>query len=273
MKYKYTPRELKGNVNVSQESQLKRLSRLIAGILVIVVLVYIGLGAAIDIIVSEFPHELERALEGLLPKRFEREKERSKAEEALGRLLEDLALGLPENRRKAEYDLYIVENTAVNAFVLPPARIVIFSGLIEDVESENELVFVLAHELGHIANSDHLRALGRSLILTVASMMLLGEDNSFTQFLVSSLQNIEMKFSQGQEKAADLLALGLLYKKYGHVAGAVDFFEKIAQENKGSRIAYYFATHPYPLDRVENLKKEIRKRGYEVREKKSIALY
>lgn len=37
----------------------------------------------------------------------------------------------------------------------------------------------------------------------------------------------EMKFSKNQEQSADLYALDLLNKRYGQVAGASDFMEKI----------------------------------------------
>ena len=40
-------------------------------------------------------------------------------------------------------------------------------GLLENVESENELAFVLGHELGHFRNRDHLRGLGRGIAFSL----------------------------------------------------------------------------------------------------------
>ncbi len=53
------------------------------------------------------------------------------------------------------------------------------NGLLAAVESENELAFVLAHELGHFHHRDPLQALGRSLVLiTLSSLLGLGQEPS-----------------------------------------------------------------------------------------------
>ena len=76
-----------------------------------------------------------------------------------------------------------------------------------------------------------------------------------------------MKFSQKQEKDADFFALDLLQKKYGQVAGATDFFEKLGKKDKRGRILYYFATHPHPRDRVTALSERIKNKRYTIKEK------
>ena len=37
------------------------------------------------------------------------------------------------------------------------------TGLLEQTASENELAFVVGHEIGHFRNRDHLRGLGRGV--------------------------------------------------------------------------------------------------------------
>jgi predicted Zn-dependent protease len=71
-----------------------------------------------------------------------------------------------------------------------------------------------------------------------------------------------MQFSQHQETEADLFALDLLNKRYGHIAGATDFFEKLAKEDTHGRLAYFFATHPYPQNRIATLQEQIQQKGY-----------
>jgi Zn-dependent protease with chaperone function len=121
--------------------------------------------------------------------------------------------------------------------------------------------------LGHFANGDHLRGLGRMLVLLTISTAISGSDNFVNEFLMNSLLNVEMKFSQKQEKMADLFALDLLNKKYGQVAGATDFFEILGDRDPKSRFLYYFATHPHPHDRVKALEKMIKSKGYLLKEK------
>ncbi len=99
------------------------------------------------------------------------------------------------------------------------------------------------------------------MILTL-STLILGNNSDITQTLVSSLGNVEMKFSQRQESAADLFAVDLVNNKYGHVEGVFDFFVNNNEENNSKRKSYFFASHPHPEKRIEIMKKYIRKRGF-----------
>jgi predicted Zn-dependent protease len=77
---------------------------------------------------------------------------------------------------------------------------------------------------------------------------------------------MEMKFSQKQEKDADLFALNLLYQKYNHVSGAIEFLEKIEGKRKVPKFFYFFATHPHPKNRIKVLKEKIAKENYPANE-------
>jgi predicted Zn-dependent protease len=103
-----------------------------------------------------------------------------------------------------------------------------------------------------------------------ASAALLGADSSATNIIMNSLLKVEMKFSQKQETAADLWALDLLNRKYGHVSGATDFFANRAQKENKGRIRYYFATHPYPDNRVKRLEDRIEEKGYIIKDKTAL---
>ncbi len=257
---KYTPKELHENVNVSPTSPLKEFFLLLGGVLGLLIVIYLVLGFAVDLVIPRLPPGIERHLADLYAQAFAHE-EQTPAGRYLQELLEDLVKELPENATGSYY-VHLIPSSQANAVALPGGHIIVLSALIEELNSENELAFILAHELGHFANRDHLRGLGRGLVMTTISAFLFGVDNNITSFLMNSLLNVEMKFSQRQETKADLFALDLLNKRYGHIAGAVDFFRKTAEKDTRSRLAYYFATHPYPADRVATLQEKIREKEY-----------
>ena len=261
---KYTPKELKGNVNISHTSPIKEFLVLLGGLLAIVLAIYILLGFAVNLIAPRLSPEIEQGI-GIIFSNVYEQKEKSPADARLQELFDGL---VNETSWKGmQFTVSLVPDPRVNAMALPGGRVVVFQGLIKEVESENELAFVLAHELGHFANRDHLRGLGRMLVFVAISATILGPDSSVTAFLMNSLQNVEMKFSQNQEQSADLYALDLLYKRYGQVAGARDFMERIGGKEKRGRFLYYFSTHPHPKERVNALEERIRSRGYRVEEK------
>jgi predicted Zn-dependent protease len=258
---KYTPRELRGNANVPRVSPVKEFFVLMGGLLGVLIAVYVVAGFSVDMVVARIPPELETALGNLYSETYGGD-ERTPAEAGLQGILD----GLLEEKPGPEggYRVHVLSHDRANALALPGGNIVVTSALLEEAGSENELAFVLAHELGHFANRDHLRGLGRGLVLLVVSAAFFGSDGSATDFLMNSLLTVEMRFSRRQESEADMWALDLLNGRYGHVAGALDFFSRVSEEEKRGRLKYFFSTHPYPEDRVEALRERIKMRAYRV---------
>lgn len=139
-----------------------------------------------------------------------------------------------------------------NAFALPGGRIILTVGLLDYVKSENGLMFVLGHEVGHIQHRDHIKQWGRHLSLAVLRGLLGFESN------LSSLQALEVLVQRGfdrtQEAKADQNGLRLLEKIYGHAAGAEEFFSALSKREKFSeKIPQIFLTHPHSSERIAEL--------------------
>ena len=264
---KYTVKHLAGNVNVSPTSPLKELAILLGTLLGIIFGIYLVLGFAVEIIVARLPNKAERSL-GILFNQFYQSIPQNSNEQQVQQILDKLTENLPEDERY--FKIHVIESEQANAVALPGGHILVFSALLKKMKSENELAFVLAHELGHYANKDHLRGLGRMLVLVVMTTVFFGDDSTLAQFLANSLFNVEMKFSQRQEMKADKWALKTLNARYNHVAGATDFMTMLADEEERGRLAYFFATHPFPQDRVKNIKKLIKEQNYQIKEKKPL---
>ncbi len=251
---KYSPKELKTNVNVTQTSSLKEFFLLIGGVLAFLVIGYGALGFLVDLIAPRLPYKIEQALSGPFEHHFfdvKKSKESEELERVLGGLL-DVMPG-----EVGPYRARLVDDNRVNAMALPGGNIIVFSGLMDEIESEEELAFVLGHELGHFANRDHLKGLGRGLVFYSLFVLLLGSDSLLTELIGGSLAGVQMKFSQHQEMMADMYALDLLNRRYDQVTGATGFMEKLVSKEKKGRLAYYFSTHPHPKTRMANIKSKI----------------
>lgn len=138
-----------------------------------------------------------------------------------------------------------------NAFAYPNGTIVIFEGLLKTIKSENALAFVLAHEVGHYAHRDHFKTM-----LELGLYSILG--SVFDNMMTIPSAAVQAHFSQNIETAADLYALGVLYKKYGHVGGATEFFSSI-QHNETEALAL-FQSHPLSKKRIEALRAFIKEK-------------
>jgi len=256
---RYTPKTLKTNVNVSPSSPVKELLLLLTGALAILILLYLALGFCVDLIAPKISPRLEERLGGLFSQFYADELHTTETER-LQRLLDEEVKELPEKR--LNYSVHLVENNQINAIALPGGHIVVFTGLLKEINTDDALAFVLGHELGHFIHHDHLRGLGRGLTLWALSAFLLGADNSVTTFLGHSLLGIQMKYTRQQETQADMFALEITHRTFHNVSGAVEFMQQLAEKEKRGPLAYYFATHPYPKDRIADIEEEIREKGY-----------
>lgn len=258
---KFVPRAIEGNVNVSSVSPVKDFFELLFKILGLLLFIYIVLGFVVDYIAPRLSIEAELKLGKIFSASFNEAKP-SAAENKIQIILDSL-IRCSRDLPKFDYKIHIKESRQVNAFAFPAGIIVVNSALLGKVKSENELGMVLAHELGHYVHRDHLRGLGRSFVFLLLSSVVFGADSPVSKFIMNSLNNAEMRFSQAQEKAADTYALDLLYRTYGHIAGATDFFEKMAPRQAFGRFFYLFSSHPYTKDRILAIKERILKNGYE----------
>jgi predicted Zn-dependent protease len=246
--------EPNGNVNVTPGHPLKDVLRMLAIILGVLVLIYILLGFAVDLVAPHISPEMEKSLGRLFQSQFIAQKMPQKSKQ-LQTLLNNFLPALTPDDRRLEYQVNVIRDDTVNAVALPGGMVVVFSGLLDKMDSNEEVAFVLAHELGHFHHRHHLRSLGRSLLTMIFSIAVLGENSSATQFIAASFYQMQMKYSRNQEKAADLFALNLLKKCYGSVDGALKFMEKQVLREKSSLAFYYFSSHPHPQQRLEYIRK------------------
>lgn len=257
---KFTPRHIEENVNVSKTHPLAELAWLAGGVLLLLLVFYLVLGVTTDLAVAKIPVKAERWLGEHFAGRMHA-RENDPLRQRLQALLEHLPADSP--LRDYTFSVQLVTSEDVNALALPGGHIVVFSGLVEQAASENEVAMVLAHELGHFAHRDHLTRLGRGLGLTVAALLVFGEDSAASDLASKLFLVSESRYSREQESAADRFGLDLLVASYGHAGGATDFFARVGQK-AGSRAPYLLASHPHPDDRVNELQSLIAANGYRV---------
>jgi len=236
-------------------------------VLAIALTIWGGLALA-DFAITQIPVSVEQKLGAVIVPVYEQQAEDSVEQDTLNELLDRLETHVEDGDR--DYRVLYVNEPTVNAIAIPGDVVVIFQGLLENVESENELMMILGHELGHFVHRDHLRRLGRTLVVRLALATLFGNLdwlNDATTFLVAISNS---QYSQSQETQADRFGLTLLYQTYGHVAGATDFFSRLSQES--SRDWDFLATHPAPQKRVNTLEQAMQEESYPLKQKQPLPL-
>jgi len=265
---KYRAREPEFNVNVTPTSPLREFFVLTGGLLAIVVGIYLLLGLTVDLIVPHISPELEKKMAALFAGAIDAKGEDAKRANYVQSLTDDLKDCAP--KLPYRFKIHVREAAAVNALAMPGGHIMVFTGLLDKVTSENELAFVLAHEMGHYVHRDHLRGMGRAVVFMTISAFLFGSDSSVSKMLAHGINMTALSFSRKQESQADAFALETLNCAYGHVTGATDFFEKIPKEQDPGKFGHYFASHPENRRRISHLKDLSRSKGFKQEKRKPL---
>jgi Zn-dependent protease with chaperone function len=246
-KMKYTPKLPDDSVNVSSEHPLNTALKLTFSLALFAGIAYILMGFIINYAVDSITPEQEKKLEKLLSSDLNISDSDHPYLVKVTKKLTQCA-HLP-------YDIHIkiMQEDALNAFAAPGGIIYITKGMAQKVASENELAFIIGHELGHFKHKDHLRMLGYKLIFSMVGMFL-GSDYGAA---ASTTLNIgSAKYSQSAELEADAYGLEVMHCAYGNVTDATKMFEKM---DDGEEWKYFTATHPGFEKRILQMKDKIRK--------------
>lgn len=163
-------------------------------------------------------------------------------------------------RKNVDYKFRILDSTEINAFASPNGYIYITKGLLDIVESDSELAFVIAHEMGHIEKKHAVIRYRRALAGMLFAAIFLasnnnGEDPATALLTVVMTEVILKGYSREQEDEADEVALahlkrtGMDYLSFKMVMGK--FIDM--RQHKIWAINKIFSTHPAPEKRIENL--------------------
>lgn len=260
---KYTPRQPRDGINVSKEHPLVEASTLIVGLGLIFVTILVTLVFLIDLALHFIPIEREvRMFDAWLPDDLVTVAPDDPRLAQLEKLTDRLAAHWPDS--KYSFRVEIDDSTDLNAMAFPGGLIILTTGLLDQVQSENELAFIVGHELGHFHNRDHIRGLGRGVAIGILFAAISSSDSSAV--ISSSIADLTIRgFGRRQEAAADRFGLQLVYAEYGHVADAWRFFERVdVGEDRVSDVVAYLSTHPSPQDRVRKLIERAADKGWPV---------
>lgn len=264
---KFVERNIEEDINISEPSELRYAGKIFVKIALSFFMLYMFLGILVDFVAPLMPVSWENVLGRALSSYIVADLNKCEryAEINIELLLNNLVADLPESQQR-NYTAKIVKGDEVNAFALPGGYIVINSALMDMVESENELVMILGHEVGHFVARDHMRGLGRGFLFYIVTASIFGPNSSATRLFVNTSNFLANSYSRAQEVAADEFGLKLLVNKYGHAGGAVDFFEKLAEKEALPALRDYLSTHPSSATRVQILQDLIKRNNYPVKD-------
>ncbi len=172
-----------------------------------------------------------------------------------------------EDGLKLNYKVYLVKD--INAFACADGSVRVFSSLM-DILTDEELLAVIGHEIGHVKNEDTKKAIKTAYISAAAMDAASSQSGAVQTLSESQLGEFAQQFlgsshSRKQESKADDYSYAFMKKNNYDVVGAYTAFKKLgllsASSKKQKTIEKMMNSHPDSNQRAEKVMEKSKKDG------------
>lgn len=182
----------------------------------------------------------------------------------LRRLGEMLVNSIPEKERKSRpfvYTFDVIDSKELNAFAFPGGSIFFYTGLLDTMKTEDEIVGILGHEITHSRNQHWASQYGDTLKrkLGIAVLLNIANANSTVFDIADMLDSVlvGLKYSRKHETESDNVGYEMVVSTGYNPAGMIETFKTLKAASKGQRPPEWLSTHPDLDRRVVNLEKKM----------------
>ena len=160
-----------------------------------------------------------------------------------------------------EWEVFVVNNPQLNAFVLPNGKIFVFTGILPVMKNRDGVAAVLGHEIAHVTNRHTAEKLSWISLLSFArfGLALIGLE------LPHMLTSLFLQFgfflpnSRACESEADQVGLEFMSKACYDPREASKLWKRMKSLEKNSATQEWLSTHPSHDHRISDIEKWMEK--------------
>lgn len=182
------------------------------------------------------------------------------ASNTYGQRLNKIVAGLQsEDGLSLNFKVYL--SPEINAFAMADGTVRVYSGLMDKM-TDDEVRFVIGHEIGHVKLGPTKKALQAAYATSAARDAAAATSNGAVAVLSqSALGNlaenlIHAQFSQSQESDSDAYSLEFMKRKKYNLQAAVTALRKLQGEGGGQQSM--FSSHPAPGARADKIAAQLK---------------
>lgn len=173
-------------------------------------------------------------------------------------------LSATSERPNLPWTFTILDSPIVNAMALPGGYIYITRGMLERINSEDELAGVIGHEIAHVTARHSAQAISRQQLAQIGMVIgavVAGPEaaQQYGQLANLGVGLLFQRYSRQHETEADLLGTGYLAEARYNPIGAERMLMALQRldKNPSGGIDRYFMSHPDPAKRVKDVRNKI----------------
>jgi predicted Zn-dependent protease len=157
-----------------------------------------------------------------------------------------------------KWEVNVIESNELNAFCMPGGKIMVYSGLINQLRlSDDEIAIVLGHEIAH-ALREHSREHVSQAMAAQAGIgigaALLGLGQGSADLAGAGYEAlIATRFSRSDEAEADRIGLELTARAGYDPRAGVTLWQKMINASQGGRPPAFLSSHPTEASRVQQI--------------------
>ena len=185
-------------------------------------------------------------------------------------LLNEFAQHLELNN-KLPLEFFVVNSKTVNAFALPNGNIVLYTGLLDKMESYEELAGLIGHEVEHVNQRHSLKMLCKNLAGYIFISAVLSDVNGIMAIIADNAHNLNsLSYSRKYEREADLNGTALMIQNNIDPDGMLKLFDRLQEDNTFS-VPEFLSSHPITNDRIQYIGEYIQDQKYEIKHNEALS--
>lgn len=165
----------------------------------------------------------------------------------------------------ADWEFIYIDEDQANAFALPGGKIAIYDGMFDVIDSEDELAFIMGHEVAHVTARHSNQRLSQAMVLAGVGIgvgyAIQDLDSSEKQLILAayglgSTVGISLPYSRLHESEADYIGQLYMARAGYNPEVAPGVWEKMAKKSP-SGTPGWLSTHPTHEDRTQALRESM----------------
>ena len=153
-----------------------------------------------------------------------------------------------------EWEFTVLDSEIQNAFCLPGGKVAVYTGLMDYMDNEAELAFVVGHEIGHAIARHGGERMSRSILQSVGAVLV---SAVFNNEVIDAIYGtgteigIMLPYSRSNESEADAIGLILMARAGYDPSASYTFWKRFTNNAEGSSaLEAILSTHPCDADRI-----------------------
>lgn len=160
--------------------------------------------------------------------------------------------------RNEEFKLHHIDDKLINAYYIGDGNIMLFEGLLQKLNTENQLAGLIAHEMGHAVKEHLTEDLERNMSLSILNILFNHFTDNDYQLMTNVAQNlIANGYSREQEQESDIYAVDLMLRSGYDPDGLIELMKIFKENSNNVKLLEFTQTHPIPDSRINYLQKYI----------------